>query len=590
MGTEYINGVEFYKIFTFGAKKVISNKDYLNRINVFPVADGDTGNNLETTLRSVLEFTQVSSSFSDTSISMANSMLLGARGNSGVIFAQYIKGIADASIGKDRIHCKEFINLNVISAQKILEAIAKPVEGTIITVIRSWAHYLKLNENHIESFEELFDNSVDAAKLALAKTTYQIPVLKKYNLVDSGGKGFVYFLEGIRNYIISEEIENDILNEEIEIFDFKKSNHPQEDSKYRYCCECILLDSNYFKEDIIREIESFGDSIICIESDDRRHIHIHTNSPQRLFERLLDFGNISRPKIEDMLMQQKILKDRFETAILTDSIADLPQDMKDKYHIHTINLNIQVGQSQFIDKLGITREKVYEYMKSSQYPSSSMPNEQQMLEILDNLSKQYKNIVVITVSSKLSGSYDCIKSVVSKMEKSRNIKVIDSKLNSAAQGMLVYRSAKRIIEGSDFDTLVDNIKIDLKKIEIYVALNTLKNVVKSGRVDKKSIKLASNANLKAAISLDSQGNGIAPFVSPSHNSLLNKILNIVKVKKYNNEIGQYAISYSGNCRHAVDFAEKLEALLGFPPLFITEISSVTALHVGEGAVGVTFLE
>lgn len=589
MKTEYINGREFYKIFTFGAEKVISHKEHLNKINVFPVADGDTGSNLEATLRSVLDFTQVSVSFSETAISMANSMILGARGNSGVIFAQYINGIAEGSKGKENIHFKEFINLNLIAAQKILEAIAKPIEGTIITVIRSWAQYLKSNENNIESFEELFEDSLEEAKIALAKTTYQIPVLQKNNVVDSGGKGFVYFLEGMRNYIIGEDINIEELDNE-EGFAFKQIEHQKEHSKYRYCCECILLESNYFKEDIIREIEHFGDSIICLESDDKRHVHIHTNSPQKLFEKLVDFGNISRPKIDDMFMQAQTLNDRFEIGLVTDSIADLPLDILDKYHIHTLHLNIQMGKSQFIDKLGISREKVYEYMRSSQYPSSSMPNEKQIMERLEALSKLYKNLIVITVSAKMSGVYDVIKSSVAKLNSNCNVKVIDSRLNSAAQGVLVYRAAKRIFDGNDFETVIDNIKIDSKKIEIYVALNTLKNVVRSGRVDKKSIKLASNANLKAAISIDGEGNGISTFVSPSHNSLLNKILNIAKVKKYNNEIAEYAISYSGNCKHAVDFAEKLEALLGFPPLFIAEVSSVTALHVGEGAVGVTFSE
>lgn len=187
---------------------------------------------------------------------------------------EYINGIAEGSKGKENIHFKEFINLNLIAAQKILEAIAKPIEGTIITVIRSWAQYLKSNENNIESFEELFEDS----------------------------------LEGMRNYIIGEDINIEELDNE-EGFAFKQIEHQKEHSKYRYCCECILLESNYFKEDIIREIEHFGDSIICLESDDKRHVHIHTNSPQKLFEKLVDFGNISRPKIDDMFMQAQTLNE-----------------------------------------------------------------------------------------------------------------------------------------------------------------------------------------------------------------------------------------------------------------------------------------
>lgn len=340
----------------------------------------------------------------------------------------------------------------------------------------------------------------------------------------------------------------------------------------------------------MRHIESFGDSLICIENEDKRRVHIHTNTPQKLFEKLAEFGNISMPKIEDMMMQQKMISDKADTAIITDSIADIPQDILDKYNIYTLNLNIQAGKSQFIDKLGVSREKVYEFMKSREYPTSSTPNYSQTELTLGGIMQNYKNMIVITASSKLSGVYDTCKRVSNDIENECHIKVIDSKLNSSAQGLLVYRAGKLLAEGKDFETLVDNIKLDISKIEIYVALNSLKNVIRSGSLDKKSIKLASNTNLKAAISLDKDGNGTACFVSPSYNGLLNKMLNIAKHKKKNNELTQYSISYSGSCKHAVEFAEKLEVVLGFPPIFITEVSSVTALNVGENTVGVSFIE
>lgn len=586
MSREYVNGIEFYKIFISGAKRVISNKAYLNKINVFPVADGDTGSNMEATLNSLINYTKVSSSFSETSNSMAEAAIIGARGNSGVIFAQYIKGIAESAKGYEKIHFKEFIELNMNSAQKLFEAISKPVEGTIVTVIRSWAEYLKANEKNIESFDEIFTSSLGVAEQTLLKTTEQLEVLKKNRVVDSGGKGFLYFLEGIRSYILNEE--DAPKNNEIDLFE--RLEHQNETSKYRYCCECMLLESNYFREDIMKNIETFGDSLICIENDDKRRVHIHTNTPQKLFEKLSEFGNISMPKIEDMMMQQKMISDKADTAIITDSIADIPQDILDKYNIYTLNLNIQAGKSQFIDKLGVSREKVYEFMKSNEYPTSSIPNYSQTELILKGIMQSYRNIIVITVSSKLSGVYDICKKVSNDIESECRIKVIDSKLNSSAQGLLVYRAGQMLSEGKDFETLVDNIKLDIPKIEIYVALNTLKNVIKSGRVDRKSIKIASNTNLKAAISLDKDGNGTACFVSPSHSGLLNKILNLAKRRKKNNELSQYSISYSGNCKYAVEFAEKLELALGFPPLFIAEVSSVTALHVGENAVGVSFIE
>lgn len=591
MKREYVDGFEFYKIFISGAKSVIRNKIHLNNINVFPVPDGDTGSNMEATLNSLINFTNVSFSFEETSKSMANATMLGARGNSGIIFAQYIKGIAEAANGYQTIHFKEFIDLNFYAAQKLINAISKPVEGTIITVIRSWAEYLKTNKNSISSFEELFLNSIDTAENSLSKTTEQLEVLKKYNVVDSGAKGFVYFLEGIRRYILDDDI-----SEELNLFsdninlNIIEIDNLDENLEYRYCCECVILNSNYQKKELMEAISTFGENLICIENDNKIKVHMHTNTPYKLFEKLYEFGTISIPKIDDMLIQSNMIKDKSDIAIVTDSIADIPQEILDKYNVYTINLNIQIGESQFVDKIGISREMVYNYMNSETYPTSSAVNKMQIEIILKRILQNYKNIIVITVSSKLSGMYNLLSNVVENLNYDGNIEIIDSKLNSVAQGLLVYKAIELLSQGKDFETIIEQIKLNISKLEIYVALNTIKNVMKSGRVDKRLVKLASNAHIKLSISLDREGNGTVFGWGTSYGRIVQKILNIAKTKKINNEVLQYAISYSGKCKKAVIFAEKLEMLIGFPPLFITEISSVTALHVGEDAVAVSFLE
>lgn len=591
MKREYVDGFEFYKIFISGAKSVIRNKIHLNNINVFPVPDGDTGSNMEATLNSLINFTNVSFSFEETSKSMANATMLGARGNSGIIFAQYIKGIAEAANGYQTIHFKEFIDLNFYAAQKLINAISKPVEGTIITVIRSWAEYLKTNKNSISSFEELFLNSIDTAENSLSKTTEQLEVLKKYNVVDSGAKGFVYFLEGIRRYILDDDISEDLnlFSDNINL-NIIEIDNLDENLEYRYCCECVILNSNYQKKELMEAISTFGENLICIENDNKIKVHMHTNTPYKLFEKLYEFGTISIPKIDDMLIQSNMIKDKRDIAIVTDSIADIPQEILDKYNVYTINLNIQIGESQFVDKIGISREMVYNYMNSETYPTSSAVNKMQIEIILKRILQNYKNIIVITVSSKLSGMYNLLSNVVENLNYDGNIEIIDSKLNSVAQGLLVYKAIELLSQGKDFETIIEQIKLNISKLEIYVALNTIKNVMKSGRVDKRLVKLASNAHIKLSISLDREGNGTVFGWGISYGRIVQKILNISKTKKINNEVLQYAISYSGKCKKAVIFAEKLEMLIGFPPLFITEISSVTALHVGEDAVAVSFLE
>ena len=301
------------------------------------------------------------------------------------------------------------------------------------------------------------------------------------------------------------------------------------------------------------------------------------------------FGAIKRPKVDDMMLVKKLEDKKQTIALVTDSIADIPDEIVEKHDIYIIPLNIQSGESTYIDRIGISRQKIYKDMKKKEfYPSTSMPNDIQVMEKLELLSHHYESIIAISVSSRLSGVYDTFHRAASRLEeKGVRIKIIDSRLNSAAQGLMVLKTAQLIEEGKDFDTVVDMARSIAEKTEIYVALNTLKNVSRSGRVSKKIASAGAAIGLKAVISLDSEGSGTVPFVSLSRKSLLEKIYTMVRTKVKEDEISEYAISYSGDYKKAADFVENIEQITGKPPVYICEISSVTALHVGEGAVAVS---
>ena len=401
-----LDGNDFFKLFSYGASEVISNRDKLNKINVFPVADGDTGNNLVFTLNSVLDYAEVKDSVYETLKSMAEASLSGARGNSGVIFAQYIAGLASETKGKASIMLHDFANASKNSAYSLYNALSNPVEGTMLTVIKDWSNYIVDNHKNYDSFDDLFEESVGYASKSLDNTKEQLEILKKNDVVDSGAKGFVLFLEGALRYLHGEvlpEIKRFSLND-------LSSSHDSlthEESSYRYCTECIIK------------------------------------------------GN-------------------------------LPKNLIDKYMIHQIPLNITVGEDSYLDKVSISSEDFYEYMKSSPiYPNSSLPNEIQIKEKLEFLSQNYENIIIINVSSKLSGTHSAmVKASKELSDSGYPIKVIDSKLNSAAQGLLVLHAAKMADSGSTMEEITDYLNDKIPKSEIYVALNTFKNALNSGRLPK----------------------------------------------------------------------------------------------------------
>lgn len=523
-----LDGNDFFKLFSYGASEVISNRDKLNKINVFPVADGDTGNNLVFTLNSVLDYAEVKDSVYETLKSMAEASLSGARGNSGVIFAQYIAGLASETKGKASIMLHDFANASKNSAYGLYNALSNPVEGTMLTVIKDWSNYIVDNHKNYDSFDDLFEESVGYASKSLDNTKEQLEILKKNDVVDSGAKGFVLFLEGALRYLRGEVLP------EIKRFSLSdlSASHDSlihEESSYRYCTECIIK-GNLPSTDVVKEtLIAYGDSLI---------------------------------------------------------VAGI-----DKYMIHQIPLNITVGEDSYLDKVSISSEDFYEYMKSSPiYPNSSLPNEIQIKEKLEFLSQNYENIIIINVSSKLSGTHSAmVKASKELSDSGYPIKVIDSKVNSAAQGLLVLHAAKMADSGSTMEEIIDYLNYKIPKSEIYVALNTFRNALNSGRLPKIVGKIGIFFRLRPIISIDREGNGSAFSVAFSKTTLINKILKLVNQKNQQSKISSYCIVHSGDLDTANSFAKEVTNILGYEPEYICEISSVTALHAGEKAVAIGFI-
>lgn len=468
-----LDGNDFFKLFSYGASEVISNRDKLNKINVFPVADGDTGNNLVFTLNSVLDYAQVKDSVYETLKSMAEASLSGARRNSGVIFAQYIAGLASETKGKASIMLHDFANASKNSAYGLYNALSNPVEGTMLTVIKDWSNYIVDNHKNYDSFDDLFEESVGYASKSLDNTKEQLEILKKNDVVDSGAKGFVLFLEGALRYLRGEVLP------EIKRFSLSdlSSSHDSlihEESSYRYCTECIIK-------------------------------------------------------------------------------GDIPKNLIDKYMIHQIPLNITVGEDSYLDKVSISSEDFYEYMKTSPiYPNSSLPNEIQIKEKLEFLSQNYQNIIIINVSSKLSGTHSAmVKASKELSDSGYPIKVIDSKVNSAAQGLLVLHAAKMAHAGSTMGEITDYLNDKIPKSEIYVALNTFRNALNSGRLPKIVGKIGIFFRLRPIISIDRDGNGSAFSVAFSKTTLINKILKLVSQKNQQSKISSYCIVHSGDMQTGV---------------------------------------
>ncbi len=254
----YLNGNRLYYAFLAGGNAVIHDQAYLDKINVFPVPDGDTGTNLASTFRAIAEGAEPRRSIKDTLRSIANAALYGAQGNSGLILAQFLHGMSK-EIGHDwMITTKAFGESVKRAVQHAYKAILHPVEGTMITVIREWAEAVYQKRLHTSDFEELFSETLEVAHQSLQDTPRKLAVLARAGVVDAGAKGFVDFLEGILHFIKNGKIlrvqktELEWTPEEIKTPSQEKSLHN------RYCSEALLVGRDLNADAIRGIVQRYG--------------------------------------------------------------------------------------------------------------------------------------------------------------------------------------------------------------------------------------------------------------------------------------------------------------------------------------------
>lgn len=587
-----LDGERLYYAFLAGAAQVSINREYLNKTNVFPVPDGDTGNNLLATINSVAQ-ARTDSHLGISLNSMAEAVLLGARGNSGIIFSQFIQGLAMEASSSITLTTESFAKAVLNAVPYAYKAIANPVEGTMITVMNDWALALqKLAEKHI-NFVDMLTESLKDARKSLQDTPNKLKVLKDSRVLDSGASGFVNFLEGFTNYLstgkylpmaafseVAVSLDEPYLSESVEL-------------SHRYCTEALVSGSHLNLNEIRDYANSLGESVIVAGTDKLLKVHIHTNQPAELFSYLRKKGQIISQKAEDMQQQFIMAHSRkSEIALVTDSIADLPQHLKDEYQIYTVPVNLLIEGSAYLDKVTITPKMFYSLLDEvNDYPTSSQPNQKEIEELLGSLKNHYKSIIVITVAKALSGTWNAFKQAADKLSQGGYpISVIDSRLNSGAQGLVVLQAAREIAAGKSHQQVVSAVKEKIPKAHIYVSVNTFKYMVRGGRVSPLKGWLAKILNMKPIVSLDKEGRGIAFATAFTQKANLNKIVSLVqRLEAERGGVVEYSIVHCGAPERAAQFSQRITELLGRSPLYTEEISPVVGLSAGVGAVAVSLV-
>ena len=339
-----IDGLMFRRMILSGARNLKKNADYVDSLNVFPVPDGDTGTNMNLSMSSgAAEVEPLDDAhIGNVGKHFSKGLLMGARGNSGVILSQLFRGFSKAIESKEEIDADDFIEALKQGVNTAYKAVMKPVEGTILTVAKDAGKKAEEFNGTDVSIVELITSTLEEAKASLKRTPDLLPVLKEVGVVDSGGQGLVYVYEGFLSALTGEEIpENAVQASE----SFADDGHDHDndfndfmsvdDIEHGYCTEFMVRfadDKRTFNEDEFRnEMSEFGDSLLVINDDEIVKVHVHTERPGEAFTYAATYGELIKMKVENMREQFRTVhgeknnaaeKQSYDTAIITVSSGD----------------------------------------------------------------------------------------------------------------------------------------------------------------------------------------------------------------------------------------------------------------------------
>jgi len=595
-----LTGKELYWSIISGGKKIIEHQEEINKINVFPVPDGDTGSNLAAMVTSIIYNSKENDSINIVASSISDAALDGARGNSGVILAQFLYGIGVEIKDSTNVSTQKFADIVKKASNYVYKAIPSPQEGTIITVIREWAEYIYANKNTFTDFDTLFTKAEVIAKEALARTTEQLEVLRIAKVVDAGAKGFVLFIEGMKEALLTRSFSREYYDiEHLLTYDYdfpmaEAKSLTEESLHNRYCTETYLVGENISRDAVLEVLEADSDSIVIAGSDKKIRLHFHTNSPANMFDKLRKFGNFTFQKVEDMRLQYNVTHHRKNSiALVVDSGITLSPEFMDENQVHFIPLNIEIDKVNYQDgrTMNLDLFKPY-FTQKNTVIKTSQPSPKSYADLFGYLSHYYESVIVLSMSAGISGSYNSAlqgkELILSK--KNMKIDIIDSTDIAGGGGVIAHLVAKDIQDGLSHEDILKNAQSNIANTTNHINFQTIDHVIKSGRLGAVTGGIIKALNLSPVLEMIGGKPVITGKAFGSKNSITKNIQTIAK-ESANRSIKGYVLTHTNLSENMKEYYLKsLEAIFGCPPLEVNVISPGIVSHVGYGAVsiGVTY--
>lgn len=490
-GLAELDGVQLANLLRAGIYRLFEQTDHLNKINVFPVPDGDTGTNMSMTLSAVLASLDRSPEPHAGSmlVRAADAALDGARGNSGAILAQFLLGLGDGAGHLARISIGDFVVALRKGAGYARDALSQPREGTILTVLREFAVAAESQAARSPDFRSLFANSLTHVREALEATRGQLEELRAANVVDAGALGFVEVLEGMRRFLDTGELGTVVAPVHAGDEAMAGTAPPSADQDYRFCTECLVTAKRGEDIDLrlLREtLSSVGASLVVSGSKRKAKIHVHVDDPQDIFRIAAGFGELSGQKADDMRMQQSAAHHRRnqKVAVIVDSGADIPEDFVERLGIHVVPVRIHFANRSYLDKVSMTPGEFYrELVNNPAHPKTSQPPPGDFRRMFEFLASHYDAVVSVNLTSRHSGTWDAATKASQRVAaEGKPVAAIDCKNASVGQGLIAIAAAEAAAAGADASAVTAATVSAIERTQTFALLGSIDFAVRGGRV------------------------------------------------------------------------------------------------------------
>ncbi len=570
-------------------QKIEEHKEEINKINVFPVPDQDTGSNMAKTLLGVKEAIE-NRNFKDLdeiSEATLDGALTAAQGNAGVIYVGFLAGFLPL-LNKNPVNAKKLALAFEKGAERARQSIQNPKEGTILDVIDATYQTFKKEAEKEKDLVKIFKVATEKAREALLATREKMEIFRKANVVDAGGLAYLMILESHLEALEGEKKEE------------KKEEKPSEKVRrfvqtlsYRYEVVSLIKNPKFDEKTIREKLKRLGDSLDMVQIGNKLKIHIHTDLPDEVKKIMREAGQVLSLREEDMAKEvvgeESVRK--VSIGIVTEDINDLPQKTLERYQIEIVKTILDWTEGE-----NMPGENIYQKMREADrrgiktFPKTSQAVPKSYLEAFQKQLQKFEKVLCITITSKISGCYNsaCQAKEMLKAEEKGRVYILDSLQAAASQALLVLRAIEMIQEQREITEVIDELKELIPQTHLYIVFENPKWIEAGGRMSKSQanwVRRMKKINLHPLITIKDGviTKGGVIFAKDMAKALFKKISKeSQKVRKQGKRI-RVIIGHADNPEETEGLRKLLKEIKAEVP-FIGLASPVVCAHTGPGTL------